>query len=177
VHLRRGAGGGDIAEHRRRWRRKDAAFAKECDAAIEMAGSHVEVLAWERGRDRDRGADLALRQAGGHTDQALDCIFRMLLMASNRKKFGRMGAVKRKEIELELRARIEMELRAEVEADVRKRLLPGSPSDEEVREALTKALTAFRGARASRRRRIGTRRTRRKGRRSGGGARPSGRPS
>jgi hypothetical protein len=49
VHLRRGAGGGDIAEHRRRWRRKDAAFAKECDAAIEMAGSHVEVLAWERG--------------------------------------------------------------------------------------------------------------------------------
>ncbi len=72
-----------------------------------------------------------------------DAIFRMLLMASNRKKYGRMGAVKRKEIEKELRARIKAELRAEIEAEVRKRMLPRVASDQEVHDALVKRLTAF----------------------------------
>jgi len=126
-----------------RWRRKDGAFAKECGAAIEMAGSHVEVLAWERGVTGIEEPIYHYGKLVGTRIKRSDCIFRMLLMASNGKKFGRMGAVKRKEIELELRAQIKLELRAEVEADVRKRLLPRVASDEEVREALTKALIAF----------------------------------
>jgi hypothetical protein len=72
----------------------------------------------------------------------------MLLMASNRKKFGRMGAVKRKEIELELRARIEMELRAEVEADVRKRLLPAVAFGRGSARGADEGAHAFRGREA-----------------------------
>ena len=108
-----------------------------------MAGSHVEVLAGERGVTGIEEPIYHYGKLVGTRIKRSDCIFRMLLMASNRKKFGRMGAVKRKEIELELRAQIKLELRAEVEADVRKRLLPRVASDEEVREALMKALTAF----------------------------------
>jgi hypothetical protein len=126
-----------------RWRAKEPRFARACENAIDMASSHIETLAWERAVTGIEEPVIHYGKLVGTRIRRSDAIFRMLLMASNRKKYGRMGAVKRKEIEKELRARIKAELRAEIEAEVRKRMLPRVATDQEVHDALVKRLTAF----------------------------------
>jgi len=119
-----------------RWRRKDADFAGQCRAAIHKASGHIETLAWERGVTGIPEDVYAYGKYSHTRIKRSDAIFRMLLMASNGRKYGRMGAVGRKQIEAELRAR--------VEAEVRQKLLPRVASNAQVREALTKALAAYR---------------------------------
>ena len=118
-----------------RWRNKDARFAALCDAAIDKAGGHIETLAWERAVTGIEETVIHYGKVVGTRIRRSDSIFRMLLMASNRKKYGRMGAVRRKEIEREVRRRIEEEVRAE--------LRPRVASNEEVEQALAKRLAAF----------------------------------
>ena len=91
------------------WRRKDSEFARACETAIGMASSHIETLAWERAVTGIEEPVIHYGKLIGTRVKRSDSIFRMLLMASNRKKYGRMGAVARKEIEKELRAKIEAE--------------------------------------------------------------------
>ena len=121
-----------------RWRNKDARFAALCAAAIDKAAGHIETLAWERAVIGIEEPVIHYGKVVGTRIKRSDSIFRMLLMASNKEKYGRMGAVDRKAIE--------RDLRAEVEREVRERLLPRVASDAEVSAALTKGLRAF-GAR------------------------------
>lgn len=118
--------------HRDRWQD----FAAACEAALARAAGAVETLAWERATV---GADeVTIR--GGEVVQVRrrpsDAMLRMLLMASNPKKYGRMGRMRRADIEKELRPRIERELREKI-------LGEEVASNEEVREALVRRLTAF----------------------------------
>jgi hypothetical protein len=121
-------------ETARRWRKKDQRFASLCAAAIDRASSHIETLAWERAVVGIEEPVIHYGKVVGTRVKRSDSIFRMLLMGSNRAKYGRMGAVDRKQVERELRAKVEEEVRG--------RMLPRVASDEEVREALTKALAA-----------------------------------
>ena len=80
-----------------RWRNKDARFAALCDAAIDKAGGHIETLAWERAVTGIEEPVMHHGKLVGTRVKRSNSIFRMLLMASNRKKYGRMGAVNRKD--------------------------------------------------------------------------------
>nr|WP_295370096.1 hypothetical protein [uncultured Sphingosinicella sp.] len=118
-----------------RWRGKDARFASLCAAAIDKAAGHLETLAWERAVTGIEEPVIHYGKLVGTRIKRSDAIFRMLLMASNRGKYGRMGAANR--------SAIERELRAKVEAEVRARLLPRVATNQEVLDALVKRLAAF----------------------------------
>ncbi len=126
------------------WRAKDPDFDRLCTVAIDKAAGHIETLAWERAVTGIEEPVVHHGKLVGTRLKRSDAIFRMLLMASNKEKYGRMGAADRAAIEHELRAKVE-------EEEVRASLLPRVASDEEVREALGSALRAYR-ARAERRR-------------------------
>lgn len=119
-------------ETARRWRGKDARFASLCAAAIDRASSHIETLAWERGVTGIEEPVIHHGKQVGVRIKRSDSIFRMLLIASNKEKYGRMGAVGRKAVERKLRPQIEKEVRGSLRA-----------SDEEVTQALVKQLSAF----------------------------------
>ncbi len=93
-------------------RRKDPDFDRECDIAIDMAASHIETLAWERAVTGIEEPVWHYGKLVGTRMKRSDSIFRMILMASNSAKYGRMGSVKAKQIEKELRPRIEREIYA-----------------------------------------------------------------
>ena len=102
-----------------RWIRKDSDFARSCAAAIDKAGSRIELLAWERAVTGIEEPVWHYGKRVGTRMKRSDGIFRMLLMASNRKKYGRMGSVGRKRLEKEERRRIEREVRAKLGAKMR----------------------------------------------------------
>jgi hypothetical protein len=75
-----------------RWRRRNGRFDKLCDLALERASSKIELLAWERAVT---GIEEPVYLYGKFSHMRVkrsDAIFRMLLMASNPRKYGRMGA-------------------------------------------------------------------------------------
>jgi hypothetical protein len=118
--------------HRDRW----GDFARACEAATARAAGAIETLAWERAT---LGAEEVLIRDGAVVQvrrKPSDAILRMLLMASNPKKYGRMARMRRKEIEKELRARIEKEVWAAIEAE--------QPPIEQVRDELIGRLDAIR---------------------------------
>jgi molybdenum-dependent DNA-binding transcriptional regulator ModE len=119
-----------------RWRRKDAGFAKACAAAIDQASSHIDTLAWERAVTGIEEPVFHCGKVVGTRIKRSDAIFRMLLIGSNKKKYGRMGPARRKEIEKELRQRIEREVRERIRA------MQSSP--EEVEQSLLRKLKAMR---------------------------------
>ncbi len=102
-----------------RWRQKDERFARLCEAALEKAASKIELLAWERAVT---GIEEPVYHYGKFSHMRIkrsDAIFRMIMIASNPKKYGRMGAV---------------EQRGKA---------PKGPSDAEITEALMKKLDAI----------------------------------
>ena len=101
-------------ETARRWRAKDAGFARECESAVHMASAHIETLAWERAVTGIEEPVWHYGKLVGTRIKRSDSIFRLLLMASNRKKYGRMGAMRRKQLEKWERERIERTVRAEM---------------------------------------------------------------
>lgn len=96
-----------------RWRRKDAGFSKLCEAAIDMASSHIETLAWERAVTGIKEPIWHCGKLVGTRIKRSDAIFRMLLIGSNKKKYGRMGGVGRKQLARAEKKRIEHEVREE----------------------------------------------------------------
>jgi len=84
-------------------------FAAACAGQLARAAGAVEALAWERATVG--GEEMVIR--GGEVVQVRrkpsDAMLRMLLQASNPKKYGRMAATRRKAIEKELRAKIAAE--------------------------------------------------------------------
>jgi hypothetical protein len=98
-----------------RWRRKDERFARLCETALERASSKIELLAWERAVTGIEEPVYAYGKFSHMRVKRSDAIFRMLLIASNPRKYGRMGAVEQRKV-------------------------PKGPSHAEIREALMKRL-------------------------------------
>lgn len=97
-----------------RHEKRDADLASLCRAARAQAAGNLETLAWERGVT---GIEEPVVQGGkvvATRRRRSDAIFRLILQASNPKKYGRMAAARRKEVEKEVRKRIEREVRAEI---------------------------------------------------------------
>lgn len=124
-----------------RWRAKDKSFDRQCVAALDMAASRIEPLAWERGVTGIEEPVIYYGKVVGMRLKRSDSIFRMILMASNPKKYGRMGAVKRKQIEKELRKRVEREVRAELEDE---QLEAGERTRDEARDSIMTKLANMR---------------------------------
>jgi hypothetical protein len=118
-----------------RWRDKDAEFARTYAIALHQAESHIETLAWERAVTGIEEPVIHYGKQVGTRIKRSDSIFRLLLIGSNRKKYGRMGAVGRKQIEKELRPQIEREVKARIDAS--------QPSIEEVRASIRRKLDAI----------------------------------
>lgn len=76
------------------WRAKDPDFNRLCAAAIEKAGSHIETLAWERGVTGIEEPVIHYGKQVGTRIKRSDSIFRLLLTASNREKYGGAAAGK-----------------------------------------------------------------------------------
>lgn len=78
-------------------------FARQWDAALAMASSSLEVLAWERAVI---GIEEPVVSAGKLVCTRMkrsDSLFRMLLQASNAEKFGRIGRTGETEIQMKKR--------------------------------------------------------------------------
>jgi hypothetical protein len=105
---------------------KDPDFARLCELARAQAARPLETLAWQRATEGT--PETVIR--GGEVVQIKvkpsDSLMRLMLQASNPKKYGRLsrGGPTRRQIERKLRKRIEAEVRAEIEAN-----RGGPPSD------------------------------------------------
>jgi hypothetical protein len=116
---------------------KDPEFARLCELARTRAAQPLEALAWQRAT---QGAPETIIRGGEVVQikvKPSDSVLRLLLQASNPKKYGRLsrGGPSRRQIERKLRKTIEAEARAEAQRGL-------VASNEEVREALIKALWA-----------------------------------
>lgn len=97
---------------------KDPDFARLCDLARAKASRPLETLAWQRATE---GAPETIIRGGEVVQikvKPSDSLMRLLLQASNPKKYGRLsrGGATRRQIERKLRKAIEAEIRAEIEA-------------------------------------------------------------
>ena len=106
--------------HRAKWRD----FAAACEAALTRAAGAIETLAWDRATI---GAEEMVMRGGKVVSvrrKPSDAMLRILLQASNPKKYGRLGrgGPTRRQIEKRLRKQIEAELRAEREREAEEQL-------------------------------------------------------
>lgn len=99
-----------------RWRRRDAVFSGACEAALQIASSHIETLAWERAVTGIEEPIWNYGKQVGTRVKRSDSIFRLLLQASNKKKFGRQGVSGARRPAAKARKKIEAEARAEIAA-------------------------------------------------------------
>lgn len=113
--------------------RSDKEFARQCELALDMASTDVELHAWERGV---KGVEEPIVYRGeiiGTRLKRSDAILRLLLQGTKRKKYGpnpgfgrkRLHKIERKRIKDEVRAELRVEqtvLNEEVEGDLRKQL-------------------------------------------------------
>lgn len=76
-----------------RWRRKDPEFASRLAAALDRAAAVIEVLAWQRAVTGIEEPVFAYGKQVGMRIKRSDAIFRMLMIASDPAKYGRMGKV------------------------------------------------------------------------------------
>lgn len=100
---------------------RDPDFARLCDLARAQASQPLETLAWQRATE---GAPEKVIRGGEVVQikvKPSDSLMRLMLQASNPKKYGRLsrGGATRRQIEKALRKRIEAEVRVEVEEKMR----------------------------------------------------------
>ena len=100
---------------------RDPEFARLCDLARAQAARPIETLAWQRATE---GAPETVIRNGEVVQIRIkpsDSLMRLMLQASNPKKYGRMsrGGATRRQIEKQLRKTMEAEVRAEVEEKMR----------------------------------------------------------
>lgn len=91
-----------------RARRRLLAFAQAWETALKIAASDIELLAWDRAVEGVEVATIRDGKVVAVTRKPSDAIFRMILMASNPKKYGRMsrGGETAKQIEARVRAKL-----------------------------------------------------------------------
>ncbi|HEV2866989.1 MAG TPA: hypothetical protein VGX37_10785 [Allosphingosinicella sp.] len=117
----------------------DPEFARHCTLATEMAGTVVELMAWERGVT---GVEVDVVRGGkfiGTTLKRSDSILRLLLQGANPKKYGPRPGFTRKRLLAHERKRIEEEIRS--------RMAVARPTMEEVRDEVISRLRSLRGHR------------------------------
>jgi hypothetical protein len=89
-------------------------FRRHWQIALEMAASDLEILAWDRAM---RGVEEVITRDGETVyvrRKPSDGVFRLLMRGANPRKYGRMGALRRKQIVKEVRAQAEAERLAEL---------------------------------------------------------------
>lgn len=114
---------------------RDPQFARQCELALDMASTDIELHAWERGvvgveEPIVRGGEIV-----GTRLKRSDAILRLLLQGAKRKKYGSNPGFTRKRLHRLERKRIEDEVRAEIRARRR--------SPEEVRQSILTRLQAI----------------------------------
>lgn len=92
---------------------KDYEFARHCRLATDMAGTEIELMAWERGvvgveEEVICGGKLVTRV------RRSDSVLRLLLQGANRKKYGPRPGFSRKRLRAWERDEIEREVRHEI---------------------------------------------------------------
>lgn len=96
-----------------RHEKRDADFASLCRAARAQAAGNIETLAWERAVTGIEEAVIHYGKVVGVRRRRSDAIFRLLLQASDPKKYGRTmgrgGGRSRKAIERKVRRQVEAE--------------------------------------------------------------------
>ncbi|HEX8241080.1 MAG TPA: hypothetical protein VF574_15200 [Allosphingosinicella sp.] len=95
---------------------KDSDFARLCDQERARAARPLETLAWERATEGSRETIIRGGEVVQIKIKPSDSMLRLLLQASDPKKYGRpsRGGATRKQIERGLRKKIEAEVRAEL---------------------------------------------------------------
>ena len=114
---------------------RDPEFRRHCELAIDMAGTTVELMAWERGVT---GVEVDVIRGGkfvGTTLKRSDSILRLLLQGSNRKKYGPRPGFSRKRLLKHERSQMEREIRAQMAEHL--------PSAETVRERIVRKVEAI----------------------------------
>ena len=91
----------------------DRQFARQCDLAMQMACTDLELHAWERGVVGVEEPILYKGEVVGTRLKRSDAILRLLLQGANRKKYGPNPGFTRRRLHKLERERIEREVRAE----------------------------------------------------------------
>lgn len=115
---------------------RDRHFARQCELAIGMASTDIELHAWERGVVGVEEPIVYRGEIIGTRLKRSDAILRLLLQGAKRKKYGPNPGFGRRRLHKLERRRIEREVRAEQ----REREQRG-PSEEDLVEALDRRLT------------------------------------
>lgn len=93
--------------------RSDRAFARQCELALDMAGTDVELHAWERGVVGVEEPVYYRGEIVGTRLKRSDAVLRLLLQATKPRKYGPNPGFTRKRLAKAERRTIEREVRAE----------------------------------------------------------------
>lgn len=116
--------------------RSDKEFARQCELALDMASTDIELHAWERGV---KGVEEPIVYRGeiiGTRLKRSDAMLRMLLQATKPKKYGPNPGFRRKLLAKAERKRIEEDTRREVEAEIGAKRLDPAEVDRQLMEKL-----------------------------------------
>ena len=108
---------------------RDRAFARQCDLALGMAGTDIELHAWERGVVGIEEPIVYRGEVIGVRVKRSDAILRLLLQGAKRKKYGANPGFSRKRLMKAERQRIEREVRAELYEKARARAATPEETD------------------------------------------------
>lgn len=92
---------------------RDAGFARHCRMALDMAGTDIELHAWERGVVGVEEEVIAYGKVVGTRIRRSDMILKLLLQGSKPKKYGARPGFTRKRLAKAYREEIEREVREE----------------------------------------------------------------
>lgn len=109
--------------------RSDPTFARQCELALSMASTDLELHAWERAV---HGVEEPVYQRGEQVGTRLkrsDAMLRMLLQAAKPKKYGPNPGFKRKRVLKTERRLIAEEARRELRAEIASKTLPSQEVD------------------------------------------------
>lgn len=94
--------------------RTDKLFARQCELALSMAGSDIELQVWERAVIGVEEPIVYHGEIVGTRLKRSDAMLRLLLMGAMPKKYGRNPGFTRKRLLKEERKRIECEIHADI---------------------------------------------------------------
>lgn len=95
---------------------RDPQFARQCELALDMASTDIELHAWERGVVGVEEPIVRNGEIVGTRLKRSDAILRLLLQATKRKKYGPNPGFTRKQLTKFERQKIEREVRIELNA-------------------------------------------------------------
>ena len=124
---------------------RDPVFARQCELALTMAGTDIELHAWERGVVGIEEPVIYHGEVVATRIKRSDAILRLLLQGAKPKKYGPNPGFTRKRLAKAERKQIEHEVRAEIHARQK-----AAPTVEEVNAVIKKRLHAIKAHRERR---------------------------